>query len=99
MPVSENASLRFSGYYDVRDSYYKNIDPTLDNRNSEIAGGRLRYRYRPSSKLDILFGYEHLNEDTEAQTVVPISSFDAGDEESTQDTTLDIFGRRSMGRS
>lgn len=87
VPLSDSVALRVSGYYDYRDSYYENVDPDIDEPDSDRIGGRLRLRVRPNDALDILFGYERLEEDTEAQTLVPFEFYDAGDEHLIQDTT------------
>lgn len=94
IPVNETLSVRASGYYQKRDSYYTNINPNKTERGSRTIAGRIRARYQPSANLDALFSYEKSNEDKGPVIAVPITN----DLRHTSYTTTDGFLARDIER-
>ncbi|PHR92670.1 MAG: hypothetical protein COA69_07525 [Robiginitomaculum sp.] len=94
MPVNDVLSVRVSGYYQERDSYYTNINPNKTDRGSRTLAGRIRVRYQPSTNLDALFSYEKSNEDKGPVIAVPITN----DLQHTSYTTTDGFLARDIER-
>lgn len=70
-PLGENLFFRASGYYDGRNSYYKNIDPLRSEVGDQTLAARTRLRWLPSSSVDVVLGYEYSHEDKGPTILVP----------------------------
>jgi iron complex outermembrane receptor protein len=71
IPLGEAFALRLSGYYDDADSYFTNLNPDREEAGNRSASGRARLRFEPSETLDIVLGYERMDEDKGPQIIVP----------------------------
>ena len=71
MPIGDGWSVRLSGYWTSRDSYYKNADPEREEVGDKTVSGRLKLRYNPGPAFDAVLGYEYMEEDRGPSISVP----------------------------